>query len=78
MLEALYLDAILFSLMRWFMTNDEMQTYIVAAAAALELPIAPEHLPGVLLNFERLAGVAAAVNDFALGPADEPGPVWRP
>lgn len=55
-----------------------MQAYIVAAAAALELPIAPEHMPGVLLNFERLAGVAAAVNAFELGPADEPGPVWRP
>jgi len=60
------------------MNKDEMQAYIVAAAAALELPIAPEHMPGVLLNFERLAGVAAAVNAFELGPADEPGPVWRP
>ena len=60
------------------MTKDEMQAYIVAAAAALELPIAPEHMPGVLVNFERLAGVAAAVNAFELGAADEPGPVWRP
>ncbi len=60
------------------MTKNEMQAYIVAAAAALELPIAPEHMPGVLANFERLAGVAAAVNAFELGPADEPGPVWRP
>lgn len=55
-----------------------MQAYVVAAAAALELPIAPEHMPGVLLNFERLAAVAAVVNAFELGPADEPGPVWRP
>lgn len=60
------------------MTKDEMQAYIVAAAAALELPIAPEHMPGVLVNFERLAGVAAAVNAFELGSADESGPVWRP
>ena len=60
------------------MTKDEIEAYIVAAAAALELPIAPEHMPGVLLNFARLAGVAAAVNGFELAPADEPGPVWRP
>ena len=60
------------------MNSDETERYILAAAAALELPIAPAHLPGVILNFERLAGIAAAVNDYALGPADEPGPRWEP
>jgi hypothetical protein len=60
------------------MTRDEMSKYIVAAAAALDLPIAPEHMPGVLENFERLAGIAAQVNAFKLEPGDEPGPVWRP
>ena len=60
------------------MNSDETERYVLAAAAALELPIAPAHLPGVILNFERLAGIAAAVNDFALGPADEPGPRWEP
>ena len=60
------------------MNSDETERYVLAAAAALELPIAPAHLPGVVLNFERLAGIAAAVNEFALGPADEPGPRWEP
>ena len=60
------------------MNSDETERYVLAAAAALELPIAPAHLPGVILNFERLAGIAAAVNEFALGPADEPGPRWEP
>ena len=60
------------------MTSDETRQYVLAAAAVLELPIAPAHLPGVILNFERLAGIAAAVNGFALGPADEPGPRWEP
>ena len=60
------------------MNRDETERYVLAAAAALELPIAPAHLPGVILNFERLAGIAAAVNEFALGPADEPGPRWEP
>ena len=60
------------------MNSDEIERYVLAAAAALELPIAPEHLPGVILNFERLAAIAATVNEFALGPADEPGPRWEP
>ena len=60
------------------MTEDEMRAYIVATATALELPIAPEHMPGVMLNFERLAAIAATVNSFELRPADEPAPVWRP
>ena len=60
------------------MNSEETERYVIAAAAALELPIAPAHLPGVILNFERLAGIAAAVNGFALGPADEPGPRWEP
>lgn len=60
------------------MTREEMQAYIAAAAGALELPIAAEHMAGVLVNFERLAGLAATVNEFDLGPEDQPGPVWRP
>jgi hypothetical protein len=35
-------------------------------------------MPGVLVNFERLAGIAAQVNAFQLAPEDEPAPVWRP
>lgn len=60
------------------MTEDGMRAYIVASAKALDLPIAPAHMPGVMLNFERLAAIAATVNSFELGPADEPAPVWRP
>ncbi len=60
------------------MNSDETERYVLASAAALELPIAPAHLPGVILNFERLAGIAAAVNGFVLVPADEPGPRWEP
>ena len=60
------------------MTRDEIEQYVQAAAAALELPLAAAHLPGVIVNFERLAGIAALVNDFPLGPEDEPGPRWEP
>jgi hypothetical protein len=60
------------------MTTDQMSAYIAAAAAAIDLPIAPEHMPGVLENFERLAGIAAQVDAFPLAPENEPAPVWRP
>ena len=60
------------------MNQEQIGQYVVAAAAALELPIAPAHLPGVIVNFERLAGLARLVNDFPLGPEDEPGPRWEP
>lgn len=60
------------------MNQDQIEQYVVAAAAALELPIAPAHLPGVIINFERLAGLAGLINAFALGPEDEPGPRWEP
>ena len=60
------------------MNREEIECYVKAAAVALELPIAPAHLPGVIVNFERLAGIAALVNDFPLGPDDEPGPRWEP
>lgn len=60
------------------MDGAQIKAYVEAAAAALELPIAPEHMPGVMVDFERLAVVAALVNEFVLGPADEAGPVWRP
>ena len=60
------------------MTSEQIEAYVMAAAAALELPVTPAQLPGVILNFERLAGIAALVNAFPLGPEHEPGPRWEP
>ena len=60
------------------MTKEETTGYVLATAKTLGLPIAPEHLPGVIENFERLATIAGYLDAFKLDPADEPGPVWRP
>lgn len=60
------------------MEREDMKGYIEAMAAMLELPVTAERLDAVLVNFERLAGLAGLVNAFALGPEDEAGPVWRP
>lgn len=60
------------------MTREETTAYVLATANTLGLPIAAEHLPGVIENFERLAAIAAHIDAFKLEPADEPAPVWRP
>jgi hypothetical protein len=52
--------------------------YMDAAAAALALPIAPEHRPGVVANLERLAAMAALVMEFPLPDETEAAPVFRP
>jgi hypothetical protein len=51
-----------------------LAAYVDAAARALDLPIAPDHLPGVVANFQRLAVAAALVEGLALGPGVEPAP----
>jgi hypothetical protein len=48
------------------MTPNQIETYIDPAAIAIGLPIAPEHRPGVVANFERTAQFAALVNEFEL------------
>lgn len=60
------------------MTPEEIEKYVDAAAAALDLNLRPEHRPGVIENFTRLAGMAAVVNAFPLTPEDEPAPLWQP
>jgi hypothetical protein len=54
------------------------ETYVLAAARALDLVIAPEHLPGVVANLQRIEAIAEALNGTALGPEDEAAPVWMP
>ena len=58
----------------WF----DVDAYADAAAAAVELPIAPAHRPGVILNLERIAAMARLVLDFPIGDEIDPAPVFRP
>ena len=48
------------------------------AAALVGLPIDPEHRPGIVLNLERIAQMAALVMEFPLPDDAEPAPVFRP
>ena len=60
------------------MGEHEFDDYLDAASALLRLPIAAAHRPGVLLNLERLATMAALVEGAALDREAEPAPVFRP
>jgi hypothetical protein len=46
--------------------------------ALIGLPIDLAHRPGVVVNFERLAQMAALVMEFPLPDEAEPAPVFRP
>ena len=56
----------------------DAEAYVDAAAALIGLPIDPAHRPGVIVNFERIAQMAALVMEFALPEKAEPAPVFRP
>ena len=42
------------------MDRERIEAYVDAAAAALDLPLAPAHRPGVLAYFALAAGLADA------------------
>ena len=58
--------------------SRHIEAYVDAVAAALELPIAAEHRPGVLRYVELAAGLAAVVGAVPLTIADDPAPVFVP
>jgi hypothetical protein len=53
------------------MTPMQIEAYVDAAAAALDLPLAAEHRPGVLQFFALAAGMADVVDKVPLVPHDE-------
>ncbi|MES2186217.1 MAG: DUF4089 domain-containing protein [Pseudomonadota bacterium] len=53
------------------MAPEAMERYVDATAAALGLPLAPEHRPGVLGFFALAASMAALVEAVPLAPHDE-------
>jgi hypothetical protein len=60
------------------MERERIEAYVDAAAAALALPLHPEHRPGVLRYFAFAAELAELVMAAPLGPLDEPAPVFAP
>jgi hypothetical protein len=60
------------------MTGEPDEASIAHAARAVNLPIAPEHLPGVLHYYRMVATFAAHVMEFPLDENDEPAAVFTP
>jgi hypothetical protein len=56
----------------------DAEAYVDAAAALIGLPIDPAYRPGVVVNLERIAQMAALIMEFALPDEAEPAPVFRP
>ena len=54
------------------MTPAQIETYVDAAAAALNLPLRRDFRPGVLRYFGVAADFAAVVEAVPLAPHDEP------
>jgi hypothetical protein len=53
------------------MTPKQIEAYVDASATALNLPLRPDHRPGVLRYFGLAAEFAAVVESVPLGPHDE-------
>ena len=60
------------------MTPAQIEAYVDAAAAALDLPLSPEHRPGVLQFFTLAAGFAEQLQAVPLDAHDDPAPVFVP
>jgi len=60
------------------MTPAQIESYVDAAAAALQLPLAAEHRPGVLNYFALAASMADLVGAHPLAVTDDPAEAFVP
>ena len=60
------------------MTPAQVEAWVDAASAALALPLAPEHRPGVLHYFALAAGFAEQLDAVVLAAHDEPAVTFVP
>lgn len=52
--------------------------YVDQMALLINLPLEPEHRPGVIENMERIIAVAKLVNEFPLPEEIEAAPIFEP
>jgi len=60
------------------MTPAQIEAYVDAAAAALQLPLSPAHRTGVLSYFALAYGMAELVGAHPLAVADDPAEAFVP
>jgi Protein of unknown function (DUF4089) len=59
-------------------TSLSVAEYVDQMALLINLPLAPEHRPGVIENMERIIAIVPLVTEFALPEDIEPAPVFEP
>jgi hypothetical protein len=60
------------------MPEFDAESYVDAAATLVGLSLDPAHRPGVVLNIQRIAQMAALFTEFPLPDETEPAPVFQP
>jgi hypothetical protein len=58
-------------------TNNPAE-YVEQMSQVLDLPLASEHLPGVVKNFSTICAIAQLVTEFPLPDEIEAAPVFEP
>ncbi len=58
--------------------THDWSIYVDQAAQGIGLPLAPEHCPGVIDNFTRIAAIAQLVMEVSLPPDLEAAPTFQP
>jgi hypothetical protein len=56
----------------------DASVFVDQMAAIVDLPLQPEHRPGVIANFERIHTIAQLVMEFPLPEEIEVAPVFEP
>ncbi len=56
----------------------DIPTLVDLMSQLIDLPIHPDHRPGVIANLERTATIAQAVMDFPLPDEIEVAPIFQP
>ncbi|MCF2970720.1 DUF4089 domain-containing protein [Synechococcus sp. Nb3U1] len=60
------------------MEGLDPEVYVDSVAKALQLPLHPDHRPGVIENFARILPIAKLVLEFPLPQTVEPAPTFDP
>lgn len=60
------------------MTDDQIAEYVDLMAKLIDLPLDPEHRPGVVANMVRIAQISQLVTEFSIPNEIEAAPVFEP
>lgn len=58
--------------------TDHSATYVEQMSELLDLPLDPEHFPGVVKNFATISAIATLVMEFPLPENIEAAPIFEP